>query len=112
MSPSVCGDAPAGRWSAPQCDHIQCVFSGLNRRRELIAVHAARLHAALPLDRGLYESIGLATGRNPHLVIEQLRKLEAELLLDALQRLHEGVVPAVTGTRCVKFLVAIANEHR
>ena len=97
---------------ASQRDHVECVFGGLNRRRELIAVHAAGLHATFPLDRGLHQGVGLAARRDSHLVIEQLRQLEAELLLDALQGLHESVVAAVAGAGRVNFPVAKADEQR
>src|SRR5687768_12581047 len=80
MSP-LFGDR-GGRCS--QRDHVERVFGGLDCRRELIAVHAAGFHAAFPLDCGLDERIGLAARRNSHLVVEQLRQLEAELLFDAL----------------------------
>src|SRR3954464_9892043 len=66
MGPSVFGNA---RGSAAQCDHIQCMFGGLNRRCELIAVHAAGLHAAFPLDSGFNQGVGLATGWDSNLII-------------------------------------------
>src|SRR5262245_4164942 len=61
------GDRPL-----PQRNHIQRVLGGLNRRGQLIAVHAAGLHAAFPLDRGLHEGVGLAARGNSHLIVEQL----------------------------------------
>src|SRR5215203_5570235 len=54
-----------------QRDHVQCVFRGLNRRGKLIAVHAAGLHAAFPLDGRLHQRVRLAAGRNPDFVIQE-----------------------------------------
>src|SRR5581483_12138694 len=106
MSPSVSGDA---RRSAAQRNHVERVLCGLDGRRQLIAVHAAGLDAAFPLDRGLHQGVGLAARWNPYFVVEQPGQREPELLFDALERLHECVVTAVAAAGRLELLVAIGD---
>src|SRR5215213_4793505 len=109
MSPSVFGDG--ARRIAAERDHVQCMFGGLNRGRELIAVHAARLHAAFPLDRRFDEGVRLTARWNSNLVVEQSGQREPQLPFDRLQRLHECVVSAITRAGGLEFLIAEPDQN-
>src|ERR671923_2471540 len=80
MTPSLLGErsdtpacGPVRRRRAAQRDHVERMFGGLDGRGELVAVHAACLHPAFPLDGRLDERIGLAARRNPDFVVEEFR---------------------------------------
>ena len=89
---------------------IEGMLGGLNRCYELIGVHATRCQAAFPVDGRLDEGVGLTAWWNSDLIVEQLRDMQSKLCFDAPQRLHERIIPTVSGRGRLDLFGAIPHQ--